>query len=126
MILQRLGCGVGRGFTIFAIEGIRDEIAKLDRSVRAPIIAMLEDVAANGMPPAPSQVRLLRDGIFELKPSGTRLLFYYDPANRQVVILTSMIKKQKFRMPGRHVEHANRIRKRIERAREEGTLTYAW
>jgi phage-related protein len=125
MILERLALRRrAPGFDIYAAPGVRKALMELDDRRRGPAIALLDSVAEHGPPTMKSQCNTLGDGIFELKPPGIRIPFFYDPGRRAVIILTHVTKKQKLKMPRREIKQARRVRDRIIDAQAQGTIGY--
>ena len=124
MRLELIATGSGSGFTIYAIPGVRDFLEGISGNDEDATIAMLQYVATQGIPRNPQKCNSEGDGFFALKPGRVRLLFFYDPDVRRVIVVTHGYFKQGQKMPRREFRRADKLRAEMLEAKRERNLIY--
>lgn len=124
MRLELIATGSDSGFTIYALPGVREFLEELSGNDEDATIAMLEYVATQGMPRNNLKCNSEGDGFFALKPRRVRLLFFYDPDLRRVIVVTHGYFKQGQKMPRREFRRAEKLRAEVLEAKKERNLSY--
>lgn len=124
MRLELIATGSASGFTIYALPGVRDFLEDLSGNDEDATIAMLEYVATQGIPRNDKKCNVESDGFFALKPGRVRLVFFYDPGLRRVIIVTHGYFKQGQKMPRREFRRAVKLRAEALEAKRERNLIY--
>lgn len=101
----------------------------LDRSLKAMVEKMMrllfEHVPAKG-PPAwnKEQSRPLGHKLFEFKQDDLRVLYFYDEAERGIVVCTHGFAKKSDKTPRREIDRAKRIKNTYQSAVSRGDLSF--
>lgn len=84
------------------------------------MLVLIARTAEQGPPSNPQLCRDLGDGIFELRKSGLRVLFFYDAG--QIVICSHVYKKQGQKLGHGQGESARAAKSRYFEAKRDGEL----
>lgn len=85
---------------------------------------MLQYIAGHGIPRNEQKCNAEGDGFFALKPGRVRLLFFYDSAQRRVIVMTHGYMKQGQKVPRREFRKAEQLRAAVLVAMKERNLIY--
>ncbi len=124
MRLELIAAGSASGFTIYALPGVREFLEALSGNDEDSTIALLEYVATQGIPRNDKKCNSEGDGFFALKPGRVRLLFFYEPDLRRVIVVTHGYFKQGQKMPRREFRRAEKLRAEVLEAKDERNLIY--
>ena len=111
----------GAKFSIYQILGTKSDVltvlGDLEQSnpgEHEKAIALLASVAQIG-PPINSQKsrKTSFDALFELKPGGYRIPYFYHPSMSPVIVLTHMFKKCSPKEQNRELKYADKLRQQF-------------
>jgi len=112
------------GFSIYAPPDIREYIDDLSSKDQNAILPLLAQLSTHGRLNNTEKCESEGDGVFALKPSQIRLVFFYDAVKRRVIIITHGYRKKSQKMPRKEFNKAVNFRTRYMRDLKAGRVEY--
>lgn len=111
--------GLGKRCAVFSF---LERIAKSNVKESDKIWALIDDVKDNGPKRNVERCRKLADtdGIWELKTTQVRVLFFFDGAS--MIICTNGFLKKTRKTPAGEIDRAERLKRQYQSAKAAGTL----